>query len=126
MNQRPHWLDQPKNHRKLWIGFLLVLLATVLVEWVWPIHGHFAIESLTGFNALYGFITCALMIAVAKGLALLLKRPDTYYDDADDNDTMASTRAARAFHGRDEVASTMDADRAHAAGIRELTRGQDD
>ncbi len=90
MNVRPHWLDQPEDHRELWVAFLLILLATVLAEWVWPIHGHFEIESLSGFNALYGFIACALMIAVAKGLALLLKRPDTYYDDANDSDSMAS------------------------------------
>ena len=44
-----------------------------------PMHPHFAIESVFGFNAWYGFLVCALMIVVAKGLALFLKRPDTYY-----------------------------------------------
>ncbi len=75
-----HWLDYPQNHRTLWIMFIVVLAATVLAEWIWPVHGHFAIEALPGFNALYGFVACALMIAVAKLLALLLKRPDNYYD----------------------------------------------
>ncbi len=75
-----HWLDYPQNHRTLWIVFIAVLAATVLAEGIWPIHGHFAIEALPGFNALYGFIACALMIAVAKLLALFLKRPDDYYD----------------------------------------------
>ena len=52
---------------------------TVLAGFFVPMHPHFALESIFGFNAWYGFLVCALMIGVAKGLALVLKRPDTYY-----------------------------------------------
>jgi len=79
MDEKTHWLDQPRNIKLLWRGFLLVLLLTVLAEFLVPMHPHFAIESIFGFNAWYGFLVCALMIVVAKGLALVLKRPDTYY-----------------------------------------------
>ena len=79
MDEQTHWLDQPRNIKLLWRGFLLVLLLTVLAEFLVPMHPHFAIESIFGFNAWYGFLVCALMIVVAKGLALVLKRPDTYY-----------------------------------------------
>ncbi len=79
MDEKPHWLDQPRNIKLLWRGFLVVLLLTVLAEFLVPMHPHFAVESIFGFNAWYGFLVCALMIVIAKGLALLLKRPDTYY-----------------------------------------------
>lgn len=79
MDEKTHWLDQPRNIKLLWRGFLLVLLLTVLAEFLIPMHPHFAIESIFGFNAWFGFLVCALMIVVAKGLALVLKRPDTYY-----------------------------------------------
>ncbi|MDD2879242.1 MAG: hypothetical protein PHQ58_02300 [Rhodoferax sp.] len=79
MDEKPHWLDQPRNIKLLWRGFLVVLLLTVLAEFLVPMHPHFAVESIFGFNAWYGFLVCALMIVVAKGLALVLKRPDTYY-----------------------------------------------
>ena len=79
MDEKPHWLDQPRNIKLLWRGFLLVLVFTVLAEFVVSMHPHFPIESIFGFNAGYGFLLCALMIVVAKGLALVLKRPDTYY-----------------------------------------------
>lgn len=79
MDEQTHWLDQPRNIKLLWRGFLLLLLLTVLAEFLVPMHPHFAIESIFGFNAWYGFLVCALMIVVAKGLALVLKRPDTYY-----------------------------------------------
>lgn len=79
MNQE-HWLDNPKNVRKLWHGFLLTLALTVIIGLLLDLHPHFAIERWPGFYAIYGFITCLLMIVVAKGLGLLLKRPDSYYD----------------------------------------------
>ncbi len=80
MDEKPHWLDQPRNVKLLWRGFLFVMLLTVLAERFVTMHPHFAVESIFGFYAWYGFLLCALLIGVAKGLALLLKRPDTYYD----------------------------------------------
>lgn len=81
---RPHWLDEPRNVRLLWRGFLAVLAATVLVELAVALHPHFSVESLFGFHALYGFLACLAMIVVAKGLGLLLKRPDDYYGGDDE------------------------------------------
>lgn len=81
---RRHWLDEPRNVKRLWHVFLAVLALTVLVELVVTLHPHFAVESLFGFSAWFGFLACAAMIAVAKALALLLKRPDTYYAERDD------------------------------------------
>lgn len=84
MQEKPHWLDQPRNVKLLWRGFLVVLALTVLGEYFVTMHPHFTIESIFGFNAWFGFLVCALMIVAAKGLALFLKRPDTYYGK--DND----------------------------------------
>jgi len=85
MKQGPHWLDEPRNVKRLWRGFLIVLALTVMAEWLVHLHPHFAIEALFGFHAAFGFIACAAMIVVAKALALLLKRPDTYYDKPRDD-----------------------------------------
>ena len=78
-----HWLDEPRNVRVLWRAFLCVLVATVLAEYFVRLHPHFEVESLFAFHAWYGFLACALMIIVARGLARLLKRRDTYYDGSD-------------------------------------------
>lgn len=82
---KPHWLDNPGNVKRLWRGFLVVLVLTVAAEALVALHPHFAVESLFGFHAAFGFVACALMILVAKALALLLKRPDTYYAQDDDD-----------------------------------------
>lgn len=84
MNRKEHWLDQPRNVQRLWRGFLVVLALTVVAGFFVPLHPHFDVESLPGFNAWYGFAVCAAMIVAAKGLALLLKRPDTYYGQRDE------------------------------------------
>ncbi len=83
--QDPGWLDDPRHVRLLWRGFLVVLALTVAAELVVALHPHFVIDALFGFNAWFGFLSCAAMIAVAKALALLLKRPDTYYADVADD-----------------------------------------
>jgi hypothetical protein len=72
---------RPRTIRRLWQGFVAILALTVLAGLVVAVHPHFAIEGLFGFNALYGFIACAALILVAKAIGLVLKRPDTYYDD---------------------------------------------
>lgn len=84
MDDDPHWLDQPRNVRRLWRGFLAVLALLVGAEFAVALHPHFGIESLFGFHAVFGFAACAAMIGVAKALGAWLKRPDDYYggDDA--------------------------------------------
>ena len=81
-----HWLENPANIKTLWRIFLGVLALTVVAELFVSLHPVFAIEGLFGFHAAYGYITCVVMILVAKVLSLLIKRPDTYYaeDEADE------------------------------------------
>lgn len=79
-----HWLDEPRNVKRLWRGFLVVLALTVLAELLVHLHPHFEIESVFAFSAWFGFMACAAMIVVAKALALVLKRPDSYYGKRDD------------------------------------------
>ena len=84
MDDKPHWLDQPRNVKLLWRGFLVILVLTVLAEFLVDLHPNFEIESFFGFNAWFGFLVCVVMIVLAKALALVLKRSDTYYDQHHD------------------------------------------
>ena len=75
-----HWLTTPKSVRRLWIGFCIVLLLTVLLDLFVTQYEHFGIDDEFGFYAWYGFLACAAMVVVAKLLGKLMKRPDDYYD----------------------------------------------
>lgn len=84
MNSKNHWLDEPRNVKRLWRGFLALLAVVVAAELLITLHPHFAIDALPAFHAVYGFLACAVMIVVARLLGLLLKRPDAYYRPNDD------------------------------------------
>ena len=77
---REHWLDEPANVKRLWRGFLWVLAGLVAAELLVALHPHFALDAIIGFHAWYGLLACAAMIAVAKALGLVLRRPDEYYE----------------------------------------------
>jgi hypothetical protein len=79
---QPHRLSRPSTIRRLWQGFAVVLVLTVLAELRAAHETHFEVERWFGFNAAYGFLACAALILIAKAIGLLLKRPDTYYDQA--------------------------------------------
>ena len=62
-------------------AFIAALALSVLAGVFVDAHPHFAIERWPGFSALYGFLACAALILVAKGIGRFIKRPDTYYDE---------------------------------------------
>jgi len=65
----------------LWRIFIAVLAVSVGAELWIDKHPHFEVERLFAFNALYGFLACAVLILVAKGIGLLVKRKEDYYDE---------------------------------------------
>ena len=60
--------------RRAWGWFVLTLIALLLLEFVVTLHPHYPLEKTLFFNAWYGFISCAGIIAVSKFLGLFLKR----------------------------------------------------
>ena len=79
-DHRDHWLVRPGSIRLLWIVFVLVLAATVLLQFTVKIDSHFRIDGWMAFAAVFGFISCAAMVFGARLLGMILKRRDDYYD----------------------------------------------
>ena len=76
-----HWLVRESTIRLLWIVSVAILAILVLADSLVEHHAHFEIDGTFGFNAWFGFASCVALVLVAKLLGLILKRPDTYYDD---------------------------------------------
>ena len=71
-----------KVHTLKWIMFVILVLLVVL-DLVTPAkYQRFPWDGIGGFGAVYGFVSCVLIIVVSKalGYALLYRRED-YYDD---------------------------------------------
>lgn len=80
-----HWLTRPASIRKLWWGFSAVLALTVLAQLVFYVKGYFTVDGWFGFGAIYGFLCCLLMVLFAKGLGFILKRPNDYYAEPEED-----------------------------------------
>jgi hypothetical protein len=76
-----HWLVRQSTIRLLWIIFVIVLAATVMMDLVIEHHSDFGLDGTFGFGAWFGFVSCMAMIFFAKALGTILRRPDTYYDN---------------------------------------------
>jgi hypothetical protein len=75
-----NWLVRASTIRLLWIVFIVILALTVIADLFIDHHGSFGIDGTIGFYAWYGFLSCVVLVVGAKGLGILLKRKDTYYD----------------------------------------------
>ena len=78
-----HWLTRPATIRKLWWGFYAVLALTIVAQLLVYVKGYFTVDGWFGFGAVYGFLSCLLMVLVAKVLGVVLKRPNDYYAERD-------------------------------------------
>jgi hypothetical protein len=85
-HEKKHWLYQAATVRKLWWVFSTVLALTVFVQLVVHLKGYFTVDGWFGFGAVYGFLSCLLMVLFAKVLGVFLKRPNNYYSAERDDD----------------------------------------
>ena len=90
--QNLHWLVRPTTIRKLWIGFSVILALVVIAQTVIYVKGYFGIDAWFGFGAVYGFVSCLLMVLVAKLLGVILKRSPDYYDSQEQNQPQKSAK----------------------------------
>lgn len=73
-----------KNARPLTWAMLALMALLVIADLLIPTgYGRFPWDTIGGFGALYGFLSCVLIIVVSKLLGYaFLYRPEDYYDDA--------------------------------------------
>ena len=76
--------DKPQNVKRFLGGFYVSLVVLLIID---PIidffvhkHAEFEWEGFPDFYAAYGFISCVLLIFIAKGLRMFIKRDEKYYD----------------------------------------------
>ncbi len=75
-----HWLVRPENIRRLWILFVVILVLTVLVDFLVHHHTYFTVDGSFGFGAWFGFFSCVGLVVFAKSLGVFLSCKDSYYE----------------------------------------------
>ena len=70
-----------------WITLAIMGVLVVIDILVPPAYVRFPWDGLGGFGALYGFVSCVLIIVVSKALGYgFLYRPEDYYDEPEKRD----------------------------------------
>lgn len=77
--------DDPKNVKRLLVIFFITLAVLLLVDFFIHKHAEFDWEAVPCFFAAYGFVSCVLLIFVAKVLRRIVKRDEDYYDASPKN-----------------------------------------
>ena len=82
--------DNPANLKRLLYVFYGILVLLIVLDLILGGHaegGHaggeehgFPWENMPAFFAVYGFVSYVTLIFVAKGLRLLIKRDEDYYE----------------------------------------------
>ncbi len=74
------WFDDPKNVSKIVWTLVVLCAASVLADFFYHKHTHYGFQGVIGFDAIYGFISCVLLVLAAKQLRKILMRDEDYYD----------------------------------------------
>ena len=79
--ESPGFFEKPGTIKFLWVLLFAVCVLTLVPDFFLERHSYFAYEHYFGFFAVLGFVACALLIIIAKGLGFFLKKDEGYYDD---------------------------------------------
>ncbi|HXF45192.1 MAG TPA: hypothetical protein VNK91_03640 [Burkholderiaceae bacterium] len=69
-----HWLRRRSTIRIIWIIFIVLLVGSVLAEFLVSRHSALALDGIFGFYALFDFLASAVILLIARLLSMLLKR----------------------------------------------------
>lgn len=80
MQEKRGWFDKKENlilFLRIFYGSLVVLLVLDLFV---DKHPYFGFDGAPSFSAAYGFISCVLLVLIAKVLRIFVMRDEDHYD----------------------------------------------
>ena len=78
--ERKYWLDKPRNVTRVFWSLCAVCGLLFVADAFYEKHPNFEAEGWFGFFGIFGFVACIGLVLAAKGLRVILKRPEDYYD----------------------------------------------
>ena len=79
MKREFNFFDKPKNVKRFFKAFYIALVVLLIIDFFIHKHAEFAWEGVPEFYAAYGFVSCVLLIFIAKILRWWVKRDENYY-----------------------------------------------
>jgi len=79
-NGENSFFDHPKNVDRIIRILVFLCVCTVIADFFYRKHGEYHFQEWVGFDAIYGFVSCVLLVLAAKQLRKILMRDEDYYD----------------------------------------------
>ena len=80
MKKELSFFDNQKNVRRFLLVFYISLGVLLAVDPFIHKHSEYGWETSPGFFAAYGFVSCVMLIFVARVLRYLIMRDEQYYN----------------------------------------------
>lgn len=96
-DDRRYFFDNPRNVKLVLVTLYVSCGILLLLDFIVHRHTSHDWERLLGFYAIYGFVGCTAIVLGSKVLRTLVQRPEDYYDDDSDDESLETT-------GDDDVA----------------------
>jgi archaellum component FlaD/FlaE len=77
--EKKYIFDDHKNVTRLLRGLYLICIILFILDFFISRHPNNQLETIWGFYALYGFISCVVLVLLAKWMRKFLKRSENYY-----------------------------------------------
>jgi len=79
--EKEYLFDKPKNVKRFFMLFFVILGIFLVADFLTGKHGEFAWENWPGFYAAFGFVAFVILVFGAKYiLRPLVKRREDYYE----------------------------------------------
>lgn len=72
--------DKPENVKRFLGFFYASLVVLLIVDFFIHKHAEFPWEGAPEFFAVYGFVSCVLLIFIARLLRIFIKRDENHYE----------------------------------------------
>lgn len=80
MEEKKGWFDKKSNLILFLRLFYASLVVLVVLDLFIEKHTVFGFDGAPSFSAVYGFISCVLLVLLAKVLRIFIMRDEDYYD----------------------------------------------
>jgi len=77
--ERKHFFDEHRNLERVLRIFYALCAGLLLLDLVYHRHATLGWEDHFGFYAIFGFVSCVVLVLVAKQLRKILMRGEDYY-----------------------------------------------
>ena len=95
----PYVFDSARNRKRFTRGFLICCVILVLLDFSHWRHADHPWEAMFSFYPVYGFISCVVLVLLAKQLRKAIMRKEAYYDPYPAPETTAEEEEGQAASG---------------------------